>query len=118
MEQSELPVWRLRWPRHLRHWLSADTAVAAVVVSTVAAEAFMVAWAVAVSVVAWAVAASVVAWPWAAEASVAAVHTSLAELIEADMATDMVVGTAEAMVVMEATDMGRASWAVYSLDRS
>jgi hypothetical protein len=49
---------------------------------------------------------------------VAAVHTSLAELIEADMATDMVVGTAEAMVVMEATDMGRASWAVYSLDRS
>ncbi len=51
-------------------------------------------------------------------ASAAALPTSLAEVIEADMATDMVVGTAEAtegvmaMVVMEATDMGQASWAV------
>ena len=69
-----------------------------------------------------------VAWPWAEVASVAAwvevasvaaaVHTSLAEVIGAHMATDMVVDTAEATVgatatvVMEATDMGRASWAV------
>ena len=81
------------------------------VVSTVAA-AFMVAWAEVASVAAWVEVAS------AAAVSAAALHTSLAEVIEADMATDMVVGTAEAtvvvtaMVVMEATDMGRASWAV------
>jgi hypothetical protein len=81
------------------------------VVSTVAAEAFMVAWAEVASVAAWLEVAS------AAAVSAAALHTSLAEVIEADMATDIMVGTvamvgATAMAVMEATDMGRASWAV------
>jgi hypothetical protein len=79
------------------------------VVSTVAAEAFMVAWAEVASVVVWLEVASVAAGS-------AAVHTSLAEVIGADMATDTVAGTAEVTVVATATavatDMDRASWEV------
>ncbi|MGA8902920.1 hypothetical protein [Bradyrhizobium sp.] len=79
------------------------------VASTVAAEAFMVAWAEVASGAAWVEVASVAA------GSVAAERASLVEVIGADMATDTVVGTAEVtadMAVMEATDMDRASWAV------
>ena len=79
------------------------------VVFTVVEEAFMAAWLAVVSGAAWLAVASVVA------GSAEAVHTSLVEVIGADMATDMVVGTTEAMAVMEATeatDMDRASWAV------
>jgi len=78
------------------------------VVSTVAVEASMAAWAEVASVAAWEEVASVAAGS-------AAAHASLAEVIEADMATDMVVGTAEVTVAatvtaaMEATDTDRAS---------
>ena len=80
-----------------------------VVVSTVAAEAFTVAWEEVASVAVWREVAS------AARGS-AVVLISLAEVIGADMATATAAGTAEAtamaMAVMEATDMDRASWAV------